>query len=297
MSIITSLRFILRHPLNADRRINAIRSFLLWQIGSRIVPGPVIVPFINGSVLAVARGMSSATGNIYCGLYGFEEMGFLLHVLREGHLFVDVGANVGTYTVLAGAAAGARCISIEPVPSTFIDLRRNIQLNGLGSLCEVHNIAAAGKDGTLLFTNNEGATNHVVISNGVPRADTISVPVGTLDGIVGEREPTILKIDAEGFETEVLAGASGILANPSLLGLIIQLNGRGRQYGYDEEAIHRKILVCGLTPYRYDPFARKLSQAAGKNNVGRYTLYCRGADRIRRLVSSAPKYRIRDREL
>ena len=45
--------------------------------------------------------MTGATGNIYCGLYEFLDMAFLLHFLRNGDLFGDIGSNIGSYTVLA----------------------------------------------------------------------------------------------------------------------------------------------------------------------------------------------------
>ena len=52
-----------------------------------------------------AAGMTGATGNVYCGLHEFEDMALVLHALRPRDLFVDVGANVGSYTVLGGQPA------------------------------------------------------------------------------------------------------------------------------------------------------------------------------------------------
>jgi hypothetical protein len=62
---------------------------------------PVVVPFVGDTRLLVARGMRGATGNVYVGLHEFEEMAFALHALRPSSRFIDVGANVGSYTVLA----------------------------------------------------------------------------------------------------------------------------------------------------------------------------------------------------
>ncbi len=72
--------------------------YLKWQIGSRLLPGAVHVPFVNDTVLVVTPGMTGATLNIYTGLHEFEDCGFLLHLLRCSDLFVDIGANVGVYT-------------------------------------------------------------------------------------------------------------------------------------------------------------------------------------------------------
>ena len=62
------------------------------------------------------------TGNIYCGLAEFADMAFVLHVLRAGDLFVDIGANAGAYTLLASSVAGAKTTCFEPVPATYARL-------------------------------------------------------------------------------------------------------------------------------------------------------------------------------
>ena len=77
--------------------------------------------------------MKGAAHFINPGLCEFDEMGFVLHFLRSEDLFVDVGANVGAYTVLASGVIGARTIAFEPNPSTFKYLERNIAENGSGT--------------------------------------------------------------------------------------------------------------------------------------------------------------------
>ena len=72
--------------------------------------------------------MTGATGNIYAGLHEFADMAFTLHFLRPDDLFMDVGANVGSYTLLASGVCKARTISFEPYPETMAALRRNIDL-------------------------------------------------------------------------------------------------------------------------------------------------------------------------
>src|SRR5437868_4075814 len=114
MGIINTLNFITRHPLNEQRKLKAIGRWLTWQVGSRLVPGPVAVNFVNDTMLLVSPGMTGATGNVYAGLHEFQDMAFVLHLLRQGDCFIDVGANIGSYTVLAGGGIGARCIAIEP---------------------------------------------------------------------------------------------------------------------------------------------------------------------------------------
>lgn len=95
------LTFVWNHPLNRGARLAAIGRVLRWQIASRLMPGPIALPFVNGTYLFATRGMTGATGNWYCGLHEYEDMSFVMHSLRSGDLFVDVGANIGSYSILA----------------------------------------------------------------------------------------------------------------------------------------------------------------------------------------------------
>jgi hypothetical protein len=107
MSYLNTLTFIINHPLNRIRRLQAIREYVSWQIGSFLVSTDVVFEWINGSKFLVHKGETGLTGNIYTGLHEFSDMGFLRHVLRPTDLFIDVGANVGSYTILACGAIGA----------------------------------------------------------------------------------------------------------------------------------------------------------------------------------------------
>ena len=137
LRLLQLLRFIVSQPLNSDARLAALSRFFRWQLASRLIKQPISLPFINDTVLLAQSGMTGATLNWYCGLHEPIEMAFALHVLRPGDLFVDVGANVGSYSILAGGAVKADVISVEPIPSTFQWLQRNIRLNDLNQI-EAH---------------------------------------------------------------------------------------------------------------------------------------------------------------
>jgi hypothetical protein len=131
MGILNTLTFLLNHPLSQGRRLTNLRRFVAWQIGARLVPGPVVCDFANGAWLLARSGLTGATGNVYVGLHEFEDMAFVLHFLRAGDLFVDVGANIGSYTILAAMGVGADCIAFEPGVAAFGWLERNVRLNGV----------------------------------------------------------------------------------------------------------------------------------------------------------------------
>jgi hypothetical protein len=144
--------------------------------------------------------------------------------------------------------------------------------------------------GELAFTTSHDTMNHVATATDT---DTIQVPVDALDTILEkEEDPVLLKIDVEGFETHVLSGASITLACNSLKEIIIELNGSGEKYGYDEKKLHEKLLDNGYQPHRYNPFERELTPIGsfGSHN----TIYIKDIDFVRERVKTAEKIRIRE---
>ena len=123
--------YVWNHPLNRAGKFTALLRVLRWQLVSRLISGPIALPFVEKTYLFAARGMTGATGNWYCGLHEVNDMAFALHLLRQDEYFVDVGANVGSYSILASGGAKARVIAVEPIPATFVHLQRNVALNGL----------------------------------------------------------------------------------------------------------------------------------------------------------------------
>ncbi len=289
--MINTLKFITSHPLNKSNKLGALVRFVQWQFRARISKAPFVHAFTEKSKLYVSKGETGATGNVYCGLHEFYDMGFLLHLLKPGDLFVDIGANIGSYTILATAEIGAHTISVEPVPATFKRLTNNIDLNKIADLTLPMNIALGNKPGVLRFTKSFDTVNHVATDQ---ETDTIDVPVDTLDNILKQSNPILLKIDVEGFETEVLNGAENVLQNQSLKAIIIELNGSGGRYGYDELQIHNKLVNHGFAPFDYDPFARTLSARASFSDAN--TIYIRDAQFVAERLKSARKIKVRDQQ-
>ena len=290
MSLFYTLSFILGHPLNRERRGSSLVRWLRWQLGSRLLTGPVLSPFVDDIGLLIKRGMTGATGNLYCGLHEFEDMALVLHALRPDDLLVDIGANVGSYTLLGGAA-GAQVLAVEPIPATFAWLTRNIAVNGLNGRVLALNLGLGCDEGRLRFTRGLDTVNHV-LGAGESADAMIEVPVSPLDAVLAGRSPTLIKIDVEGYETEVLAGAGQALAAPGLLALIMELNASGARYSFDEEALHRNLLDRGFATYRYRPFERLLEPLHGARSGGGNTLYVRDAARLAERVRTARQFRL-----
>jgi FkbM family methyltransferase len=290
-SLYNSMKYILNHPLNRKSKINAFFRFIRWQIIVRVNPYPIVYPFGEKTKLIISRSMHGATGNYYCGLDEFSDMAFVLHFLRKDDLFVDIGANIGSYTLLASGEVGANTVSIEPIPKTFSKLKENLSLNNLNDRVRVLNIGLGGKKGVLNFTKSLDAENHVATSD---ETDMVEVIIEKFDDIIDIIKPTIIKIDVEGFETEVLNGMQSSLNNPYLKGIIIELNGSGRKYGFDETIIHNKLLTKNFQPYEYLPFERKLVKAIAFSSKN--SLYLRDLEFVCERVSTAKKIKVFDQE-
>jgi FkbM family methyltransferase len=235
--------------------------------------------------------MTGATQQVYTGLLDFADCSLLLHLLRADDLFVDVGANVGVYTVLAAGAVGARVVSIEPVPQTFNKLCANLRVNNIVDKVAPHNIGLGRTQATLRFTADQDTTNHV-IEDEAWSGPSIQVPVLALDTVLNGSSPVLIKIDVEGWESEVLAGASATLRSPSLLGLIVEMNGDDTAMNANESAVHECLLHNGFRPYSYNPLTRTVTLLPSKSQGSNNTIYLRDVDRVSALVASAPPFRV-----
>jgi len=126
---------------------------------------------------------------------------FLTSHFKQDHVFVDVGANVGAYTVRA-AAHGMKVHAFEPNPENMKILKRNAELNEVS--VDTLEYALGSVEGKVSMFPN-GATSRIVDGEG------IEVPVRTLDSFQLPRVD-LLKVDVEGYELEVLRGAEQTLA-------------------------------------------------------------------------------------
>lgn len=288
--MLNTLRFIANHPLNRKTPWKGIFRFFWWQLKSRLFNKPHRYAFTQHTQLLVSRGMTGATGNIYCGLLEYEDMAFLLHFLRPEDCFFDVGANVGVYSILASGEIGATSIAIEPVPTTFLHLTNNINLNKLKERSTVLNIGLGAEKGTLRFTTAFDTVNHVATTQD---QDFIEVKVETVDALTDQLGvPILIKIDVEGFETPVLQGAKKTLESESLKAIIIELNGSGKRYGFDENLIHQHLVELGFKPFHYHPENKSVTALETFTKFN--TIYLRDLSFIENRLQSGRRVGVRD---
>ena len=150
----------------------------------------------------------------------------VLERLRPGSVFVDVGANIGYYTVLASLACGpgGRVHAFEPEPGNFALLEENVVLNSVKNAVLV-NAAVGSESGhgeLFLSENNQG--DHRLYRN-ESRNECLRVRTVSLDDWFGARPERIdlVKVDTQGCEARIVAGMAGLLdANHGRMSLILE---------------------------------------------------------------------------
>ncbi len=143
----------------------------------------------------------------------WEEMesSFLLNNLKEGDVFVDAGANIGYFSMLAAQQKVSKVLAIEPVPKTYDMLNMNIKHNMLDDIIETFNIGLGSEKHTVKFTTSLGPKNHMKyeVDNIHSNLPTVDVEIITLDDLIKKLVTRVdfVKVDIEGAEYNFLLGA------------------------------------------------------------------------------------------
>jgi FkbM family methyltransferase len=272
------------HPANRSRRLAAVRRLVSWQVRKRVLSRPAVVSF-EGLRFECAPDSRAASALIYFdGLPDYHEMRFVQRYLRRGDNFIDAGANVGVYTLLAASIVGeGRIDAFEPGPTA--GLRRNVALNGLTNVA-IHEVALAERPGDRAFAATDTSELAHLLPDGSDTAAT--VPCATLDGVLPpERRYAMAKLDVEGAEPLVLMGATRHLAarNPPVWQL--ELDGYSRRFGYATHEILSWLAALRYEPFVYDADQESLCRVEYPRRVGRTNALAIAIDRLDEVASRA----------
>lgn len=150
-------------------------------------------------------------------------------VLQRGMVFVDVGAHIGYYTLLASALVGpeGRVFAFEPEEHNYKLLSRNIELNSFQNAIPIKQ-AALNRSGTARLMLAERSTGHSVFIEDTDKIGTvIDIMATTLDDFFSKQgwSPVdLIKIDTEGAELQVLEGMSILLERNPQTKLVLELS-------------------------------------------------------------------------
>ena len=221
-------------------------------------------PFKERSVVDVNGHRLFVDENDYLGLtimrvYEPDVTAFLHRIVKPGDRLVDVGANIGYFTVLMAKLAGphGKVMAFEPEPSNFDLLTTNVRCNGYANV-ELRRAAVSDLAGeTTLFLSEENPGDHRL---GVDTdRSRLIVPACTLDvELAGSWRPLrLVKIDTQGSEFAVLRGAARLLSESQHLTIVLEYSPSDLERAREEPvAMLRFLAGHGLQPFQLAPGGR-----------------------------------------
>lgn len=239
---------VIMHPANRTHRLRSLVSAVEFQVTGRLFGRRKLVPIGNHSRIW-ADVHNGASFKAFCGNPpDWNEMLAWRKLLKPGDIFVDVGANVGSYTLWA-ADLGAEVIAIEPDSDSIPRLLENIDLNGYQ--VEVLRVALGSEPGSMLLTRGLGA-NHFLFGSEL-NTDSQPVEVGTLDRVIGDRTAVGVKIDVEGAELLVLQGAEAALRERRICCLQLEWNSTSQElFGQTRQPVIDLLSAFGYGLFKPD---------------------------------------------
>jgi FkbM family methyltransferase len=173
-------------------------------------------------------------------------------LVKEGMNVVDMGANIGYYTLLAARRVGphGRVYAFEPEPQNFKLLAENIRLNGYENVVAVQKAVSNETGAAALFLSLRGSGSHSLLPSRDYGKETIAIETVTLDEFFEkEGSPTIqvIKMDVEGWEIEALGGMRRLLMRNSPLKMIVEFYPWGLlSRGMSPLALTDKLIELGF---------------------------------------------------
>ena len=186
-------------------RFNSISKHLFWQIRKLFNLYPYKQKISNSIIMAIDKnsGVSALINSL--GIYDYNNMNLIKVLLKDGMNFIDIGANIGSYTLIASEQKKVNVYSFEAHPKTFKSLLDNIRINNRSNV-KAFNLAVSNNEGEVFFSNyTENSVNHILTEK---ENNSIVVKCTRIETIFEKDQiiPDIVKIDVEGSEINVLLG-------------------------------------------------------------------------------------------
>ncbi len=226
---------------------------------------------INGYELLVLANEDVGRSIHFAGCFESAETKYLRHMIRADSVCVDVGANVGYFTMLMAQAASAGSVhAFEPITLNACLLKASVELNGFTNV-RLSECAVGDYVGVVSFSqSSDSAYSSINDTARKPLDRTLAVPIITLDAYLdreGVERVDVLKADVEGAEGLVIAGASRLLGDDKRKPYVIMLELYEQNlHTFDNSvnAVIEKVQAYGYKPFVINregellPFTEKL---------------------------------------
>jgi FkbM family methyltransferase len=238
-------KFVWEHPSNEGQRTRAMMRAASFQVRGRVLHRRTLARLGQRSRIWADLHRTGASRVVYANPPDHHEMLVWRNCLQAGDLFVDVGANVGSYSIWA-TELGAEVIALEPADDTFALLEENVALNGYP--IKTIRAAAGAAQGIARFTSGRDCVNRLDPDGAA------EIAVLTIDSIVGKRTVAGMKVDVEGFEIDVLRGCEEALSEHRVRLMQLEWNATSMQaVGTDRQPVADLLAKHGYSLYCADP--------------------------------------------
>jgi FkbM family methyltransferase len=204
---------------------------------------------------------------IYCHDFESNERQFLNKFLRQGDLFIDIGANIGLFTLIASYCVGQKgfVYSIEPCSKTYQRLVRNVGLNRMNNV-KCAQIALSDHTGQIemnVSLDGYDAWNSIAQPFSGDAFTMESIKATSLDDFAREHKlmgrVKMIKIDVEGWESHVLSGGYEMLSRTDAPVLQVEFTDQASQSaGTSCQALYHQLEDFGYRMYLYDGTSKRI---------------------------------------
>jgi FkbM family methyltransferase len=228
------------------------------------------------------------------GYFEASEQAFYWLYLRPGDTFIDCGAHIGLYSVIANRVTGGatRIIAIEPNVATAVHLEFNLKQNGVKDVLIIRSAVWMSAGQIRFIDEGEGKAAYARISFDEEGVAGASVPTITLDEIVtsaGAKEIALVKIDVEGAEPEALAGGQRAIEKGMLPVLMVEFTEHNlRRRGLATEKLVKQLEDLDYTLCEFSPESLELTRFSSEGPIWYKNLFaCLDLDQVNARLWSA----------
>jgi FkbM family methyltransferase len=257
------VRRLVRFYDHPQRRERHARGGPLWNRMARwIESGPISIPQgLGGGLVLDMRHIPLSHAHLGSLAFGDLEQPVqeaMRRHLGPGGVFYDIGANVGFFALLAAHfvdTAQGHVYAFEPTPDNAAEIRSNVALNGLPNVTVIEKAAgAAAGTGRLQVVDDQSWSKLLETGDHPFTEQVMDIEVVAVDDLVGEiRPPTVVKIDVEGFELQVLEGMRRTIAEHAPV-IICELHDTHREFAaFARDVGYRLVNLEGPGPIEEAP--------------------------------------------
>ena len=231
-----------------------------WQLGKQLSAKDKVINYHGLEFICFADSHSSSAVVYFNGLPDFAEMQFMKAYLKPGDAYLDIGANIGTYSLFAVSLVGnsGSIDAFEAAPKTADKLKKQITHNQLDQI-RLHRVAVSDKNGDIIFeATTDDCTAHIALDQS-DKGNLEKIKTVRLDDHLNPAiDYAMGKMDIEGAEILALKGATKMLAkaNPPIWQL--ELAGYSNRYGYRSDQVLDYLKSFDYHCAIYDSQAKKV---------------------------------------